>query len=68
MAINGAKIDKLERTVKEAIMAGQWYYPGFYQDGLRKKLGENYVSCGMKSTNMKSRIMITFIYALKTLL
>jgi len=33
-----------------------------------KKLGENYDSCGMKSTDTKSRIMITFVYALKTLL
>jgi len=33
-----------------------------------EKLGENYVSCGMKSTDTKSRIMITFVYALKTLL
>jgi len=35
-ASKGAKIDKLERTVKEAIMAWQGYYPGFYQVGLRK--------------------------------
>jgi len=33
-----------------------------------KKLGVNYVSCGMKSKDTKSRIMITLVYALKTLL
>jgi hypothetical protein len=33
-----------------------------------KKQGENYDSCGMKSTDTKSRSMITFVYALKTLL